>query len=86
MPVRKDGKTVLRCMRCGYETDASVSAREYRMGGEIAAEMRVKTTSIVSEAKQVFRSKEEIEQEREEYYKELFLELLKEEEYGGEEG
>ena len=84
MPIRKDGRTVLRCSKCGYEMEGR--GTEYRIGGPTASNARVHTTSLISEAKARSRSKEEIEQEKEEYYKELFLELLREEEYGGEEG
>ncbi len=84
MPYRKNGKTVLRCTKCGYELEAS-NVMDYRIGGATAASARVMTTSLVSEGRAMHRSKEEIEQEKEEYYKELFLELLREEEYGGEE-
>ncbi len=84
MPVRKDGATVLRCTKCGYELRGG-DVKEYRIGVEISAGAHVHTTSLVSEGKARHRSKEEIEQEKEEYYRELFLELLREEEYGGEE-
>jgi len=84
MPIRKDGKTVLRCTKCGYEMAAG-SSTEYRIGVAISSGAHVHTTSLISEGRVRHRSKEEIEQEKEEYYRELFLELLKEEEYGGEE-
>ncbi len=85
MPTKSNGKTVLRCTKCGYEIEI-VGDTGYRIGGPTASTVRVHTTSLVSEAKARTRSKEEIEQEKEEYYKELFLELLREEEYGEEEG
>ncbi len=85
MPTKSNRKTVLRCTKCGYEVEM-VGVTGYRIGGPTASTVRVHTTSLVSEAKARTRSKEEIEQEKEEYYKELFLELLREEEYGEEEG
>ena len=83
MPTKSNGKTILRCTKCGYEVERA-GAPGYRIGGPTGSTARVRTTSLVSEAKARTRSKEEIEQEKEEYYKELFLELLREEEYGEE--
>jgi len=80
MPQRKDGRTVLRCPKCGYEMEEQA---DYRVSSQ--ASRKVFTTSKISEGKKVGRSREEIEQEKEEYYKELFMELLREEEEGGEE-
>ncbi len=83
MPIKKgDGATMLRCTKCGYELQSQTA--EYRMA-KIGGSNRVQTTSVITEGKKMGRKKEEIEQEKEEYYKELFLELLHEEEYGGEE-
>jgi len=78
---KEDGSTVLKCNRCGYEIQQQ-SAR-YTLS---VKQSKIFTTSVVSEGKAAPRKKEEIEQEREEYYKELFMELMREEEYGGEEG
>ncbi len=87
MPSRRGDKTILKCSKCGFEIDTSSSSSgEYRLTLPTEASSRVMTTSIVSEGKVRSRSREEIEQEKEEYYKELFLELLREEEYGSEEG
>ncbi|MCC6045190.1 MAG: DNA-directed RNA polymerase subunit M [Ignisphaera sp.] len=83
MPVKKEGGVVaLRCSKCGYEL--LPQGKEYTVGVQTASVDRVKTTSVISEGKKVGRKKEEIEQEKEEYYKEVFLELLHEEEYGEE--
>ncbi len=83
MPVKKDnGTTILRCTKCGYEIQPRLTA--YRIA-KIGGSNRVQTTSVVTEGKKIGRKREELEQEKEEYYKELFLELLHEEEYGGEE-
>ena len=78
---KEDGSIVLKCSRCGYEVQQQ-SAR-YTLSVQ---QPKVFTTSVVSEGRKYSRKKEEIEQEREEYYKELFMELMREEEYGGEEG
>lgn len=80
VPQRRDNETVLKCSKCGYELQQQ-SAR-YTISSQHS---KVFTTSVVSEGKKGTRRKEELEQEREEYYKELFMELLREEEYGGEE-
>jgi len=83
MPIKKDdGTTILRCTKCGYELQPQTT--EYRIA-KTGGSNRVQTTSVVTEGKKIGRKKEELEQEKEEYYKELFLELLHEEEYGGEE-
>ncbi len=87
-PMKKDdGSMVLKCSKCGYEIpfSGSSSGAGYTMGIQTSSSDRVKTTSVISEGKKIGRKKEEIEQEKEEYYKEVFLDLLREEEYGGEE-
>jgi len=84
MPVKKGSATVLKCTKCGYELSGA-NVGDYKIGVEVSREAHVHTTSLVSEGRARHRSREEIEQEKEEYYRELFLELLKEEEYGGEE-
>jgi len=84
VPIKKeDGSTVLKCSKCGYE--ASSQKPSYKIETPTSTATRVHTTSIISNGKTITRKKEEIEQEKEEYYKELFLELLHEEEDGGEE-
>ncbi len=74
---------VLRCSKCGYEISSQQST--YKIETTTSDSTRIRTTSVISDGKAIARKKEEIEQEKEEYYKELFLELLHEEEYGGEE-
>lgn len=84
MPAKRaDGATALRCSRCGYEVLTGKTV--YTIGSETSSTARVRTTSVISEGRAMSRKKEEIEYEKEEYYKELFMELLSEEEYGGEE-
>ncbi len=73
-----------RCTKCGYEMEAKGSAKGYRVVELVDKEERVVTTSRVSEPpKRKLRTKEEQEQELEEYY-EVALELLQEEFEGGE--
>ncbi len=90
IPVRKGGRIVLRCTKCGFEMELSPSAaKDYTIKEATQSTARVITTSVVSQAQErAIRRREELEQEKEEFYKEIFLELLKEEEYGegGEEG
>ena len=81
MPVgRRDGKIVLKCMRCGYEmlVDSKEASRHYRIETRVPSEERVVTTSRVSEGGGRLRDQEEWEQEREEY-REVLLEQLQEE-------
>ncbi len=83
IPTRKGGKTYLRCTKCGFEENISES-KEYVVTKMIDKNERVITTSVISEGSRRGRSKEEYEQEKEEYY-EIFLELMGAEE-GGEGG
>ena len=86
VPYKKEGKPILKCTKCGFEMETSISvAKEYRMESNISAESRVLTTSLISEpSKRRLRRKEEYEQEREEWY-EIALEIMQSEEGGGEE-
>ncbi len=84
VPTKKgEGSAVLKCSKCGYEISKQPSS--YKIETTTSTNTRIHTTSVISNGKTIARKKEEIEQEKEEYYKELFLELLHEEEYGGEE-
>ncbi|MCD6428961.1 MAG: DNA-directed RNA polymerase subunit M [Desulfurococcales archaeon] len=79
-PTKKDKKIILRCPRCGYEEVIKpTKTSEYKLVVKSGEENRVKTTSLVSEGKATLRKKEEIEQEKEEFY-EVFLDLMSEEE------
>lgn len=85
MPERREGKLILKCPRCSYEVEVRGDIKkDYMIEERADLASRVKTTSIVSEGGAIQRSKEEIEQEKEEFY-EVFLELMSSEE-GGEEG
>ncbi len=78
-PVRKGKKTLLRCPSCGYEEALGrKSSKEYKIVMKSNAQEKVKTTSLVSEGRSVQRRKEEIEQEKEEFY-EVLLDLMSEE-------
>jgi len=79
-PTKREKKIVLKCPRCGYEEVVkSTKSSEYKLVVKSGEENKVKTTSLVSEGKVTSRKKEEIEQEKEEFY-EVFLDLMSEEE------
>ncbi len=79
-PTKRDKKIVLKCPRCGYEEVVKFTkSSEYKLVVKSGEENKVKTTSLVSEGKVTSRKKEEIEQEKEEFY-EVFLDLMSEEE------
>ena len=81
MPTRRNDKTILKCPRCGYEIEIKGDVkRDYRIEAKSGIASKIKTTSVVSEGTGSHRSREEIEQEKEEFY-EVFLELM-----GSEEG
>ncbi len=85
IPTKKDGKEMLRCTKCGYEMLLSEKEKkEYSVKESRDKSNRVLTTSIVSD-KEGRNLSEELQQEREEYYKEVGLELLREEFEGNEE-
>lgn len=78
VPIRKNGKTYIRCTKCGFE-EGIIKSKEYVVSKTVGKDERVITTSIISEGRGRSRTKEEYEQEKEEYY-EIFLELMKAEE------
>ena len=80
VPVKKDGKSVLRCTKCGYEKEMTEKDKKaYNVTEKKDKSSKVLTTSIVSDKGERKLAEEELEQEREEYYKEVGLELLREE-------
>ncbi|AWR94782.1 RPA12/RPB9/RPC11 RNA polymerase family protein [Acidianus brierleyi] len=86
IPVKKDGKEVLRCTKCGYEKEMDNKAKKaYEIKESKGKSNKVLTTSIVSDKSGRKRDEDEWEQEREEYYKEIGLELLRDELEGSEE-
>ena len=85
IPAKKDSRDYLRCIKCKYEMEAKPSAKkEYTVKESKGKSERVLTTSIVSETSPR-TNEEQLEQEREEYYREVGLELLRDELEGGEE-
>ena len=87
IPSKSNNITILKCSKCGFEKKiASKKADEaYKINKQIDRSLRTKTTSRISESPHgLSRSKDEIEQEKEEYY-EIFLDLVREEEESGEE-
>ena len=80
LPTKKDGKEILRCTKCGYEMPLTEKEKkEYNVKEQKDKSARVLTTSLVSEKGERKLEEEQLEQEREEYYKEVGLELLQEE-------
>jgi len=86
IPAKQEGRSVLRCTKCGHVEEVSIEAvREYRLVERSPVEERTITTSVVSKAKwRPPKTTEEWEQEREEY-REILQELLQEELEGSEE-
>ena len=83
---REDNYIVLRCPRCGYTERVPVTeAKDYTLVDRSPEEERVITTLRVGTSKKKpVKSKEEWEQEREEY-REILQDLLQQELEGGEE-
>jgi len=82
VPVRKGGKTILKCTKCGYEMKPGKEKDKYKISEKVKEDKRVKTTSLVSVPSTTRISSEEQQQRLEEYY-EIALELLQEEMEGG---
>lgn len=86
VPAKKGNKEILKCNKCGYEMPMDKKARKaYEIKENKGKSGKVLTTSIVSENEGRRREDDEWQQEREEYYKEVGLELLREELEGTEE-
>lgn len=80
IPTKKDGKEILKCTKCGYEMELTAKVKkEYNVKEQKDKNSRVLTTSLVSDKGERKLEEEQLEQEREEYYKEVGLELLREE-------
>ncbi|HEW63549.1 DNA-directed RNA polymerase subunit M [Fervidicoccus fontis] len=84
VPVKKDGETVLRCTKCGYEMKAK-KKESYVIKEKVKEKDKPKTTSLVSEPSKFGVSDEEQQQRVEDYY-EIALELMQEESEGSDEG
>ncbi|ABP96095.1 MULTISPECIES: RPA12/RPB9/RPC11 RNA polymerase family protein [Metallosphaera] len=86
LPAKKGDKEILRCKKCGYEEPLDKKTRKaYQIKEDKSKSGKVLTTSIVSEKEGRRREDDEWEQEREEYYKEIGLDLLRDELEGSEE-
>lgn len=85
VPAKKDDKDILKCKKCGYEKEMDKKDKKAYEIKASAKTNKVLTTSIVSEKEGRRRDEDELEQEREEYYKEIGLELLRDEFEGSEE-
>jgi DNA-directed RNA polymerase subunit M len=84
VPVKKDGKDYLRCTKCGYEMKMTKKERkEFQVKEQI--KNNVLTTSTVSNLNERGLDEEQLQQEREEYYKEIGQDLLQREFEGEEE-
>jgi len=80
IPTKKDGKEILKCTKCGYEMPLTEKEKkEYNVKEQKDKSTRVLTTSLVSEKGERKLEEEQLAQEREEYYREVGLELLNEE-------
>lgn len=76
LPVRKDGKIVLKCQRCGYEMPADEKTlKQYKIVRKTREEDKVVTTKTVVEAEKLGVDKETLEQAKEEFY-ELVLDQI----------
>lgn len=84
VPTKKDGQTVLKCTKCGYEMKARKSKKGYVLKEVVKEKDKTKTTSLVSEPSKFGVSDEEQQQRVEDYY-EIALELMQEEESSSEE-
>ncbi len=79
IPVKRGNRTILKCPKCGYEEELkSKELKDYKIEVKETSK-KIRTTSVVSEGEEKKRAREEIEQEKEEFY-EVFLDLMSEEE------
>lgn len=74
VPVKKDGTTVLKCPKCGYEVKLTEKAKEgYRQRSEVSEEKK-RGVMVAEERRQVY------DQEEMEEMRRLLLENLQESE------
>lgn len=85
IPSKKNGKDILKCKKCGYEKEMDNKDKKAYEIKESSRSNKVLTTSLVSEKEGRKRAEDELAQEREEYYKEVGLDLLRDEFEGTEE-
>ena len=82
MPFREKEKYVLKCIKCGYQTDVPPEqVKTYRIGYEVEEEKRVVAAKAT---KGVRRALTPEEREMLQEYYEVFLESFETEEAGGE--
>ena len=76
LPVKEGGKVLLRCQKCGYTmVPDEKELATYKSVSKPDEKAKVITTKVVSKARRVKASKEELEQAREDYY-EFVLEQI----------
>lgn len=78
IPIKKNGKAVLRCTKCGYEIEATNrEMNEYKSISKTTEKEKVLTTKTVGQEQDVNNeeNKEELEQAKEDYY-ELVLDQM----------
>ena len=76
VPVKKDGRLILKCTRCGYEMEPSEKDLEkYKVRAVADEKAKVISTKVISQTRRAKVSKEELEQAKEEYY-ELVLDQI----------
>jgi len=77
MVVRRDGKAFYRCPRCGYEMPIA-KGESVKLTERVREEEKVVSTRVISEPPKSLRSKEELQQELEEYYEQVLDQLANE--------
>ncbi|MEB2792691.1 MAG: transcription elongation factor [Caldisphaeraceae archaeon] len=78
IPIKKNGKIILRCTKCGYEMKATEKAmKEYTNINKTTEKEKVLTTKTIGQEESTNNeeTKEEFEQAKEEYY-ELVLDQM----------
>jgi DNA-directed RNA polymerase subunit M len=80
IPTKKELKRLYVCSKCKYEEEIKEDLKGYKLVEEKSPDQKVYTTSIISESNSSVSLKEELEHEREEYYKEFGYDLIGSEE------
>ncbi|MCE4599927.1 MAG: RPA12/RPB9/RPC11 RNA polymerase family protein [Desulfurococcales archaeon] len=76
VPIKKEGKILLKCQRCGYEIEASKKeVDKYKSVSRPDETAKVVSTKVISKARRTVATEEDIEQAREDYY-ELVLDQI----------
>ncbi|AAY80900.1 DNA-directed RNA polymerase subunit M [Sulfolobus acidocaldarius] len=80
VPAKKDNKDILRCTKCKFEREMTdKEKKQYSVKENKGKTAKVLTTSLVSDKGEIKLSEDQLAHEREEYYKEVGLDLLREE-------